>query len=557
MKINFKHISYDDNHNNIVDKINLNFDQNLFSGIGFAGDIGPVGTRGITGPIGKKGFRGATGEAGSTWYRQNDAPTGSSIKQYDYWINTSAGSTGSGYVYSYDGSSWIFTGETFSKGSIFDLYQEIDGPGNINSQNAIISSNYIDPWKDTMVLSDYPLDASNINPNYSKLRIATDGEASWGTELPLFTLSKLNYSDTQPPSIYWRTGSPLDHGIHYKTSSDLRLEAGGDLSLLAGAQNVLAGDAPGEISINLPGQMTVNTSGNIDLKSSGQAFTDIAVESSFGSGFNIKSENFIIDASLSDFQRGLSINSFNTTNSGFNPRIELNSQISNSPIMETNSYSLSDLSTGTSSVVLEDFRNSEQIAGRGSFRTELVRIDPSSRNINLGYIKNGYPGATGAYQVRSTQDVFTQYSSKTISGVAYSYINLQNSSYYTDRGISIVTNNTNSSVPDPNTVWLQIKVGNSKASTGIWESDSINSYRFYYKGNGTSTLNTNYKFGGIIYRSPLAFSDSVVTFSTPVQTFELEYYGIGALVFYRTINDSGVLDVGTLQSPQVNLGLSF
>jgi len=544
MKINFKYIEDNDNQDKIVDKVNINFDQVLFHGIGYVGDIGPNGPMGTTGPIGSKGVTGITGEKASNWYKQDSPPTGDDLNVYDYWINTSPGPTGSDFIYFYDGSSWVFTNETLSKSSIFTNFQEILGAGGINNKDAIIPSNYSSPWKETLVLSNVFLEESNINPNYSKLRLVTSGES----ELPIFTFSKLNYSDSQPPSIYWGATASENYGLDYRSSGSLRFESGNDLSLLAGSKEILASEN-GNVELTTVSRFLVNSTGDIYFKSGdGRAIIDL--EGSFES----KSTNFIVNSTLSKFDRGLEINSEDSIIASkgggpqlYRPRVSVITSIPSSSVMETSSYSLSNLDTVTESIVLEDFRSKEQNKGEGSFRTEIVRINPDNINLNLPYIKNGFPGATGSYPVRGNNNAIVSYSNKTKSGTQYSVVDLRNSTYYSKRGISLETNNSSGPTgPEENAVWVRVKTGEELNLSGVWSGDVTVPYRFYYRRNKNPFYSTsNLRFGGIIYRRPDAFSDNIITFDRPAQTFELVYYSGGKRAFYRTVDSSGILNMSS------------
>jgi len=552
MKINFKQIEYNDNQREIVDKINLNFDQVLYSGIGYVGDPGQFGAIGITGPIGARGNLGITGENASTWYRQNESPTGSEVKQYDYWINTSPGLTGSGYIYYYDGSTWVYTGETLTKSLIFTQYQQILGPGSITSKNAILSSNSTDPWFETFVFGDYQFTADNINPNYSKVRISLDGES----ELPIFTLSKLNYPDPQAPSIYWHSTNAAWHGIDFNLSGSIRFESGGDLGIYAGSNNpaaTIADEVDGRISINTDSLMSINTTGSVYFNAAGKQGNDLSTSITFSSGFVTNTSNMSMDSSLSTFDKGLEVNSFAAGGASFDPRISVISKIPSTSVIETNSYSFDALGS-TEHVELEDFRTDTQNDGEGAFRTEMTLIDPTGASLDTGikrgYVKYGFPGVTGSYPLVGTTEVSTSYTLSTIGGTTYSVINLSGgSTYYANKTLSIVTqpHGGGPTGPSPDSVWIKINTSSSSNLAGIFSSDDVTTYRFNYRGSGNNldNLERDYKFGGITWKRPQKSTDSVIEFKTPVYTFEITYVGAEGIAFYKTVDDSGIIDMSS------------
>jgi len=86
MVINLKQISFDDDDNIKLDKINYNFDQLIANGGGPQGPSGAVGDQGATGITGAQGFQGPIGLTGS----QGDAAP----ESISYWKNTAGEDTG-------------------------------------------------------------------------------------------------------------------------------------------------------------------------------------------------------------------------------------------------------------------------------------------------------------------------------------------------------------------------------------------------------------------------------------------------------------------------------
>lgn len=556
MGFNYKYINNNDSQNDIIDKININFDQILFHGIGYMGDIGPRGATGVTGPIGIKGKTGPDGIPSSNWFRQNEPPT-ENVNKYDYWINTSPGILGSDKIYYYNGNNWEDTNETLSKSSIFKKVQEVIGIGGVKEKNAIISSNEVNPWKETFIFSDFELDETNINPNYSKLRIVTNGDSSYSNEIPLLTLSKLNYiEDLQPPSIYWKNNNPADFGISYRGSGDLRLESGGDLKILAGSKSPISSIYSGSIRMDINSIVSIDSPSDINFISSGLIDSNISAIIEVEKDLEIKSNNLITDTITSKFPRGLEIGSFDSINTEIIgqkkqfPRVSLNFNLQdNISALETVSYSSDNLySPSGVKVPLEDYRNQDQSEGQGAFRTELVRIGQGSTKIDLGYVKNGYPGVTGSYSIKKITELKLQISEKAIKNVTYPYVNVESTSNYKNSGISIITNTIGLGGPVHNAFWLKIKTGNITDLPGVWNEDSVVPYRFYYRGSswedyGVKGISTPFRIAGIIYKDSPIGKDKVITFKTPVKTFELIYFGKEKKIFYKTTDTSGVITI--------------
>ena len=80
-----------DNQQDIVNKINANFDSVIQNGGGPQGQQGEQGTQGSIGPAGPKGDPGQQGTRGNRWFVQASEPLGGladPIFDGDYWVNT-------------------------------------------------------------------------------------------------------------------------------------------------------------------------------------------------------------------------------------------------------------------------------------------------------------------------------------------------------------------------------------------------------------------------------------------------------------------------------------
>jgi len=219
MAFNTKYIFPGDDKNQILEKVNYNFSQIFFNGTGYKGPIGVVGATGIIGQVGRDGEVGATGERASNWYFTSIEPAISISKINDIWINI--GATGAQDVYTFNGSNWIFSGETLLGSSVFGFLSQITGPGGSTSNNAIDISNP-SPSDVTFVFSDAVGTTANINPNLAKVLIATDASKN---NFPILGFDKTFVGSSSVPSFQWAeigTG----YGLVIPSPGDLTFSSG-------------------------------------------------------------------------------------------------------------------------------------------------------------------------------------------------------------------------------------------------------------------------------------------------------------------------------------------
>ena len=205
---NTKYILPGDNKDIILDKINYNFYQVFFNGVGEEGPVGDVGATGLRGQAGRDGNHGATGERAANWYFSSTEPTAAESQQNDIWINT--GSTGGQQVYIYSSGSWVYTGETLLSSGQFATLIGASGPGGSTDNNAIyINGNSINK---SLVLSDAIGTTGDINPNLAKLLISTNTSST--SDFPLLGFAKTFLTQTPNgiPSLKWK-----EVGGNYKT----------------------------------------------------------------------------------------------------------------------------------------------------------------------------------------------------------------------------------------------------------------------------------------------------------------------------------------------------
>lgn len=399
MGFNTKYILSGDDKTEIISKVNQNFSQIYYGGVGLQGEKGIMGPTGIIGQVGKNGLTGASGERANIWIFQDEPPGIYSsypipLENYDVWVNTSpTGSTGGqNRIYRFNstygggdfGFFWIDTGENFVSGNTFNLIQGISGPSEIRSRNAIVSAT-----GSTFVFSDNEVTSSNANPTYSKALISNRGFTT--AELPLLTFGKTFYSATGAPSFVWK--NTTDYSVQFSSNEFLFIEsqATGTYSSTGGTLGVEAGR-----------NFTVNTS--LSLGITGPSGISISTGS-----FGVSSPNFISENSISlpTQSGGFVIGASSSGNSLI---------VGNNPIIGNDSRLLTVLnfSGGPSGGVLKPNINFS-MGGDSLFRVNNASSE-SYPTLSIGYTGStgftGPSGGTGANVYKSFQTVTSNASSK-------------------------------------------------------------------------------------------------------------------------------------------------
>lgn len=272
---NTKYILPGDNKDTIINKINGNFYEVFFNGVGERGPIGNVGATGLKGQAGRDGIPGATGERAAEWFFATEEPLDSLSKEGDIWIDI--GSTGGQQVYIYTSGSWVDTAQTLLSSGIFATITGISGPGNSTSNNAIHINN--NPVGTDFIISDSIGATSSMNPNFSKVMISTN--TSETNEFPIVGFAKtfLTQSPGNIVSFKWdQTGSSYDY--RWEFPSEIRLQSGlsseysatgGTMSLSTSSQNIVgssqstmtftgATGTSGAFSFSTPGLLNLSSS---------------------------------------------------------------------------------------------------------------------------------------------------------------------------------------------------------------------------------------------------------------------------------------------------------
>lgn len=219
MSFNVKYIFQGDDKNEILSKVNFNFAQVFFNGVGEKGPIGEIGPTGIIGEVGNDGEIGPTGSRASNWFFAVSEPADAESQKNDIWINI--GPTGAQEVYVYNGNAWVFTGETILGDSSFGLLTQIQGPGGSTTNNAI---DIADPTPSdvTFVVSDATPSTGDANPNLAKLLVATDTST---VSLPIFSFDKTFVGSNTIPGFGWGS-TGINYDVAFSNPGNTTLSSG-------------------------------------------------------------------------------------------------------------------------------------------------------------------------------------------------------------------------------------------------------------------------------------------------------------------------------------------
>jgi hypothetical protein len=319
MEINTKYIFPGDDKNQIIEKVNYNFYQVFFNGVGDPGIAGIVGPTGIIGQVGRDGEIGITGDRATVWFFSPDEPSPALSQEDDIWINV--GPTGAQQVYTFSGSSWVYSGETLLSGSNFSVVPSLSGPGGAKDQNGIVLS-ATGPQYTTFVFSDSDQDTQNANPNYAKVVIATDSTKGF----PIFGFDKTFIGSPSFPSFNWIT-TDSSYGIVFSSPGDLQIGSGNTftLSSTGGTASITASTI-----VNVESQTTLSLNsgtggtGNMSFNTPTNTFSANALNGTITpSSFNL--QNLTQTSSVT----GASSTTLSSTNSGFGLLVNLDNTTGN------------------------------------------------------------------------------------------------------------------------------------------------------------------------------------------------------------------------------------
>jgi hypothetical protein len=270
-----------DTQEDLIAKINQNFDSIVSAGGGPQGQDGPQGDQGPIGSIGPKGDQGVPGQRGTRWFISSTDPSigatsASGVLPGDFWVNTANNKN----VYVYGAEGFITTGTSLQAEDVFITLPNIVGPGSITTKNAIVQASPF-PESGTFVLSDSILGSSSANPNYAKLLISTNSSDGY----PILEFGKSDAPNIGTPADYnkhpffgWKNPASSDYGVRFVVPGDL-------LDIVAG-QNLTLQSTSG--NVNISGVSTsLFATNNLTLVSGSSMLFDAG-----SSPINVTSSNF-------------------------------------------------------------------------------------------------------------------------------------------------------------------------------------------------------------------------------------------------------------------------
>jgi len=484
MSFNTKYILPGDDKNQIIYKVNQNFSQIYYAGVGLQGEKGIMGATGIIGQVGKDGASGPTGERANIWIFQ-DTPPGIytnypiPLENYDVWVNTSpTGSTGGlNRIYEYQsnygggdyGYFWVDTGANFTAGNIFSVIQGVSGPGQVTERNSIVAGG-----TSTFVFTDREVTEGDANPTYAKVLIENSGFTT--AELPVFGFDKTFYTSSDAPSFIWK--NTTNYALEFSSGGDLFIQSQGTGSYYSAT-----------------GSFGVTSGNNISVISS----TQLGV--SGPSGFNIetqvlgiKSSNLILDSivSLPTMDGGVTVNG---PTGGYVFSVENTTSPSST---DTRDLTVLEYVGGPSGGSLKPVVN---LASNGY---SLFRINNASSGsyptLSIGYTGaisggTGPSGGTGANVYKSYQTVTDSAASKLFFGSVASsnYIQIEPSNDIIRVVPSVPTGSSISSNGRSGRIWLYLT-----NLSGYLESSISSEIDIYMDSDtysiGGVALETNYSY---------------------------------------------------------------
>lgn len=228
---NIKTLLYSDNSDELVNKINNNFDEIVELHGGTEGILGPTGSQGAIGIKGSQGPTGFDGVRGTRWFIATTDPAGNAQID-DYWINSDTSQ-----IYQLSFSGWQYTGYNVNTGdSLFtdQLVQLIPNISYAGGTGIAVTLNQILPNNYLLTVTDVAPEFGITNETLSKFLIGTNSELN---DAPVLEFSKSNVENGQisdyskHPVIVWDSTNPNDN------SSTMVIPGGGLSMGLTGGFN--------------------------------------------------------------------------------------------------------------------------------------------------------------------------------------------------------------------------------------------------------------------------------------------------------------------------------
>lgn len=272
--LNILNLNAGDSQEDIIRKVNSNFDSVVSSGGGPKGPKGQDGPQGPVGPAGPKGDPGQQGTRGTKWFVQATGPTGGvndPILIGDYWVDTFDENT----IYQYQTTGWVNTNSNLQAEEVFKSLPGISGPG--MNKNAIVFSSVF-PQINTLVLSDAVANVDTANPTYAKVLISTNSNSDY----PILEFSKTNATNIGAPIDYnrhpqfrWLNPASTNYNLLFTVPQDtLTIRSGGNL-LIRSTNSSLSLYSNSTFNFSAGGNMSIvaNSSVNINAKNGTATFS--------------------------------------------------------------------------------------------------------------------------------------------------------------------------------------------------------------------------------------------------------------------------------------------
>jgi hypothetical protein len=472
-----------DTQEDLINKINQNFDSIVSNGGGPQGADGKQGDQGPVGPEGPIGDAGVPGERGTRWFLSNSTsgPAGgtapnSEILIGDYWVKTS---TSAKEVYLYATGGWIYTGQNLQAQEVFTTLTGITGPSS-TLRNAIVQSSST-PGNNTFVLSDTNVNVTTANPTYSKFLISTQTSNGF----PLLEFGKImdpsipGYTPLGSPSDYnrhpyfaWKNPSASDYAIRFVSPADsldiisaknLNLQStNGDITVSGISSNLTANTS---MSFTTSGLMNLN-SGTSNLLISSNQFT-----------LSGSSALFTVPISISGAFSGASMASFVNTSTGGGIRVNLTGTSSTSRFLanffassSSKFYVRSDGKIKFDKTLYAYSTNTRGGTGDYQVSNKFYNIVGPSviTNGNIAMVSFVGNGATGAGIAIPIMPGPTGFSDIIGVGESYQMNVFSSTASNTLSGISLTTNGTSSLTTGTFTATSSVSINIVRIASNTW-----------------------------------------------------------------------------------------
>jgi len=370
---NIQSLNYSDDQNQIVNKLNNNFDEMIELHGGTQGNIGPTGGDGSIGLAGEKGPTGLSGPRGTRWFVRSSQPggTGSYAIEGDYWVEVSTSK-----IYIFTDLGWQDTGYTLASSNV--LFRNVDYTSIGGSSGRAITENKPSPSLYTFILGDQsPETTPLVNKSLSKFVVSTDTSLNDGA---LLEFSKSDIEDgsisdySSHPTFSWASSN--------SQNNDLVLDVPGGKFYIGGSGGI---DVTGS-SINLDSSTGITFDGVYGIWATG------GINMNFPSGTSvISSQNLETGPTFTQVRRALSLSPTLISSS---PSIYVDSGSTGALKTERTADTFDTISSSTYNIMLES---------NGSTGTESQFFIDTKGKIKTNKIDGGItypssiPGATAQY----------------------------------------------------------------------------------------------------------------------------------------------------------------